>query len=286
MPDLDNLEPLHQQGLADYHCHCDYSIDAHGAIDEYCRAALSRGLVEVVFTTHYDATPTMTPDDAVIRVSERLVPATPENLKPYVDEVLAAAERYYPLGLSVKLGLEFGWYRGCDDVVGRLRNMYPFEYLLCGIHELDGKCFSCSGCYPKCFPDYTVEQVVERYVTQVEKAARSGLFHTIAHLDYLRKYGEPYYGERLNQLILEQSGRMFAALRESGTVLEVNTSALRRNSTDYYPRIVLVNAARKAGVDVRYLGSDAHAPEQVGFDFDTAAPLASISTQAWCEDTD
>jgi histidinol phosphatase-like PHP family hydrolase len=35
----------------------------------------------------------------------------------------------------------------------------------------------------------------------------------------------------------------------------------------------IINAARRAGVDVIHLGSDAHAPEQVGADFEEASML-------------
>jgi histidinol-phosphatase (PHP family) len=122
-------------------------------------------------------------------------------------------------------------------------------------------------------------------VDEIVAAASCGLFDCIAHLDYLRKYGEKFYGPRLNELLLDQLiQRAFPALRESGTAIEVNTSAIRRNFDDYFPRAAVVNAARRVGVEVRNLGSDAHAPHQVGSDFDAAAALVSPRFEAWCED--
>ncbi len=150
---------------------------------------------------------------------------------------------------------------------------------------MEGRCFSCDGCFPKCFPHYTVEQAVEKYVNEIAAVARTGLFDCIAHLDYLRKYGEKYYGTRINELLLDHLiQKAFPALKGSGTAMEVNTSAIRRGFDDYFPRAAVVNAARKAGVEVRFLGSDAHRPDQVGADFDAAASLVSPSFEAWCED--
>jgi histidinol-phosphatase (PHP family) len=122
-------------------------------------------------------------------------------------------------------------------------------------------------------------------VGEVETAARSGLFDCIAHLDYLRKYGEAYYGPQLNELLLKQLiEQAFPVLVATSTAIEVNTSAIRRGFSDNFPRAAVVNAARRAGVSVRFLGSDAHSPGQVGYDFDAAAPLVSAWSEAWCED--
>ncbi len=284
MPDFESIEPLYLGGLADYHCHCDYSIDAEGSIDEYCQAAIRRGLVELCFTTHYDSSPASHGSANYILVKGEKKPAVPENLAAYVDDIQRAARKFRPMGLTVRLGLEFGWYPHCEDKVAELRDRYDFDYMLCGLHELDSICFCCSCCYEKCLSRFTVEEAVDRYVKELTDAARSGLFDTIAHLDYIRKYGAAFYGPRLDELLLARSAGLFTALKESGTFLEVNTAGMRRGLKDYYPRVKLVNAARRAGVSVYYLGSDAHRPEDVGYDFDAAAPLAAITAVGHDED--
>jgi histidinol-phosphatase (PHP family) len=276
MPEQERPEPLFMGGLADYHCHCDYSSDAIGTIEDYCEAALSRGLAEICFATHFDANPSSDGSAEFIRVEGKKLPVSPDSLAPYVDHVRRAHEEFYPRGLSVKVGLEFGWYDGCEEVVLRLQERYGFDHMLCGIHEIDNICFCCQERYEKCLSRYTVEQAVERYIGEITTAVRSSLFDCIAHLDYVRRFGVAYYGHRLDELLLEHCQRsVFPALVETSTPLEVNTSTARRKIENYFPKIALVNAARRAGVDIRFLGSDAHAPGQVGFDFDAAAPLVS-----------
>jgi histidinol-phosphatase (PHP family) len=273
LPESNKIEPLGIHGLADYHCHCDYSSDARGTVDEYCEAALQRGLVEICFTTHYDANPNSEGKEEYILVAGKKAPVIPDSLEPYVNDVRKAHEKYYPMGLMVKAGVEFGWYPGCESEVGTIQNRFEFDYLLCGIHELENLCFCCRDTFKRCFDRYSVETMVDRYVTEVKAAANSGLFNTIAHLDYVRKYGLEYYGDSLDAVLRERLPETFPSLTVTGIALEVNTAGLRKGLDSYFPRMDILNAARRAGVEITYLGSDAHRPEQVGFDFDAAAAL-------------
>ncbi|MCD6250250.1 MAG: histidinol-phosphatase HisJ family protein [candidate division Zixibacteria bacterium] len=285
MPDLDMLGPLQTAGLADYHCHCDYSIDAVGSIDEYCQAALKKGLVEICFTTHWDTSPISGSNDNVIRIKGKLKPTIPDNLEPYVEDVRRANEKFFPLGLRVKLGLEYGWYPGCEETAIALKERYDFDHFLCGLHELDGLCFSCKECYPRCFAKYSVEELVEKYAEEIAAAASTGLFDCIAHLDYIRKYAHAHYGEELDRLLFERGlPQILEALLTSGTSLEINTGALRRGFSDYFPSMKIINAVKRAGVMIPFLGSDAHAPNEVGHDFDAAEIIASPWSEAWSQD--
>jgi len=178
MLDLSGIEPLHLAGLADYHCHCDYSIDAVGTIEEYCQAALKRGLAEICFTTHFDSNPNSQGDPDYIRIDGVDKPATVDNLAPYVEDTRKAHESHYPRGLSVKLGIEFGWFPGCEERVAEVRNHYDFDYFLCGIHEIDNICFCTHKRFEACFSQWSVEKLVDKYTSQVVEAASSGLFDT------------------------------------------------------------------------------------------------------------
>ncbi|HVP06983.1 MAG TPA: histidinol-phosphatase HisJ family protein, partial [Candidatus Acidoferrum sp.] len=220
MPDFGDLKRLHIDGLADYHCHTEYSIDATGTIDEYCEAALQRGLAEICLTTHYDSNPRADGAANYIRVNGTQKQATPENLAPYVEEVRKAWSTYYSLGLSIKLGLEFGWYPGCEEDVLRLKKMYDFDYLLCGVHELDDICFCCTKTYEQCFRRFPLEKMVELYYADATQAAKSGLFDTLAHLDYYKKFGERFYGPRVHEVHQPFLAPLFDALISTNTAIE------------------------------------------------------------------
>ena len=201
------------------------------------------------------------------------MPPTIDNLAPYVDDVYRAAEIYYLKGISVKLGIEIGWHNGCEEEVQKLCDRYQFDYILCGIHEIENICFCCRSTFKKCFGRFPMEKVIELYFKAVNDAAASELFDCIAHLGYYLKYGQMYYGEKIITAHKPYLDETLNNLKSTGTGLEINTAAIRHGLTDYYPTIEIINKAKKAGVDIIHLGSDAHKPEQVGYDFEMAASL-------------
>jgi histidinol-phosphatase (PHP family) len=277
-----HLTPLPIAGVSDYHCHCDYSVDAEGSIDEYCEAALQRGLAEICFTTHYDTNPKAASGDCYIRINGKNRSSKPDNLEPYVADVKNAHEKYYPLGLSVKLGIEIGWWDDCAESVEKLIARYAFDHVLCGVHEVDNLNI-CAPNFGQLFKNYPAAELVEKYFREVIQAARTGLFDAIAHLGYYVRFGLAHYGGQILTAHDSHLSELFAALKETNTALEINTSAIRHGLPEYYPRMAIINAAKKAGVEVSYLGSDAHKPEQIGLDFEAAVALVP-ATIVECED--
>ncbi len=271
MSDFQELEPIHFEGAMDYHVHCDYSIDAVGTIDEYCEAALKRNLAEICFTTHYDCNPVGDCQGNLISIKGEHKTTSIENLKPYVEDVRKAAEKYNLRGLSVKLGLEFGWFDNCQETAQKVKDAFAFDYFLCGIHEIENICFCCRSTYQKCFDRYSLEQMVEKYFQTAIKASDSGLFDTIAHLEYYIKYAKNYYKENLDNAYEPYLEELFKSLIATETTLEINTAGYRHGVNQYYPNIKIINRAKKAGVHVQFLGSDAHRPQDIGFDFEIAA---------------
>lgn len=274
------VRPLATPELADYHCHCDYSIDAEGTIESYCEAAIKRGLRELCFTTHYDTNPNTLGDANYINVGGKLVAATVANLAPYVDHVRRAAEQFRSQGLSVKVGIEFGYYPNGEEQAALVKEKYKLDYLLCGLHELDNICFCCKDEYAKCYSRYSLDRMLELYFQDMMGAAKSGVFDTIAHFDYYKKYGQPFYGEAVFSAHERFLPDVFQALRDSNTAIEINTAALRRGFPTHYPTPAILEAAGAAGVRVARLGSDAHKPEHVGWDFDNAFRLQSRALEA------
>lgn len=273
LPDNLDLQRLQIQGLCDYHVHCDYSIDATGTIDEYCEAALQRGLAEICFTTHFDTIPDSNQPVNIIRVNGEELPTSIDNLAPYVDEVQRASHQFYPLGLSVRLGLEFGWYRGCEETIMKLRERYPIEHLLCGFHELDGFCFASKREADQAFAKYAPEEFVAAYYKELTAAATTGLFDAIAHAAYYLRYGPAYYKKDMLDLHQKCIEPFFEGLVATNTALEINTSGIRHGHAYYYPTALIINQAKRMGVRVNFLGSDAHHPSQIGLDFEIASAM-------------
>lgn len=257
--------------LSDRHCHCDFSIDAVGSIAEYCAAAVQKGLRRLTLTTHYDEIPGSTAGVNFMARRGQRVPTSPELLQPYVDDIRRAQEQFAPQGLLVEAGLEFGWYRGCEERVAMLRERFGVVWILVGLHELDAISFASRRDHPACFARYSADGFLERYFEEIAAAAESGVFDAIAHLDYYRKYGSSYYGDALTEASRRPLQAALDVMASRQVAAEINTSGLRRRAGDWFPDRTLVEQMIERGVRIASLGSDAHRPEDVGDAFDSVS---------------
>jgi histidinol-phosphatase (PHP family) len=260
--------------MADYHIHPDFSIDAVGSVDEYCQAALDKGLAEICFTTHYDSNPSGAELERVMRIEGKIVPLSFDAVGKYVDTVRCAQDIYFPKGLAVSCGIEVGYYPGCEKHIENLFGKFAFDYKLAAVHEIDDICLCCQHRFESCLSRYSVDEMADKYFLQVENAVRSRLFDAIAHLDVYKKYGLRYYGDTVLTIHRGRIDPVFSAMVQTGIGIELNTSALRKGHREYYPSMEIINLARQAGVHISAIGSDAHRPDEVGFDFEGAAAVA------------
>ncbi|UCD93457.1 MAG: histidinol-phosphatase [Candidatus Zixiibacteriota bacterium] len=258
--------------LADYHVHPDFSFDATGSVDDYCRTAVEKRLAEICFTTHFDTNPVLPESSRSITVAGKAIHHSIENLQPYVDAVEKAREEFYPL--MVKCGIEVGYYPGCEKETSELFQKYRFDYRLGAVHEVDDFDLCREEYFLAMHSKVSLETLVDRYFALVGKAVESGLFDAIAHLDLYKRFGVKYYGREVSIIHREKLAPVFEAMVEHNIGMELNTSGLRKGAGEYYPSMDIVNMGRKAGVGITTIGSDAHRPEHLAYDFDTAALIA------------
>jgi histidinol-phosphatase (PHP family) len=112
-----------------------------------------------------------------------------------------------------------------------------------------------------------VEEVWSKYFKAMTQAAQSGLFDFLAHPDLVKKFGHrpkgdlrPYYRETLD------------AIEAAGIAMEVSTAGLRKEVMEIYPSKIFLEEAFRKGIPV-LISSDAHAPQEVGYEFDRAVSL-------------
>ena len=86
-------------------------------------------------------------------------------------------------------------------------------------------------------------EIVAPYFDEVLGAIRSGLFDTIGHLDFVKRYLIPHVTPADLAAAPELYEPLLEALVETGTALEVNTSGLRQA-----PRRDLSQRGRRAPV--------------------------------------
>ncbi len=248
------------QRKTDYHIHPDYSPDADGVkIIDYCHRALELNLEEICFTTHLEFGPPGS--------------AQPDWLENYIAEIREAQEEFRPQGLKIKAGIEVGYRRGYEKEIERIVKQYPFDYVLGAIHDLAGYSIASAKESPAYFAGRDIRAVRQEYFSLLEEAVKSGLFDAIAHLDIYCRYGIKYFGSQISTIhrgivepiLQEMSGRKMA--------LEINTSSMSKNLKDFHPSKEIIALAKKAGIKIFTVGSDAHRLNSLGRHIDAALAL-------------
>lgn len=228
----------------DAHVHTVLSHDSDVPLEAYAQAALERGIAEIAITDHVDFAPgTPAYRNTSFEESERIV--------------REAAERWGPRGVAIRFGVEITWdSRHEAEIVEHLAR-HPYDFVIGSVHVYPGSPYA-----PDAVAGWVagrrLPDIVEPYFTEVLAAARSGLFDTLGHLDFVKRFLHPHVTAAQLAEAPELYEPILRALVESGTALEVNTSGLRQPANETYPSAEVVARFRELGGERVTVGSDAH----------------------------
>jgi histidinol-phosphatase (PHP family) len=231
----------------DAHLHTIRSPDANAMLDAYCALAVERGIPELAITDHVDFDPTM--------------PAY--GFSSFADrerDVREAAERWADRGLAIRFGVEVTYERRLEhDIRGWLAR-HPHDYVIGSVHISEASPYKAANV--RAFvAGRSLGDIVAPYFDDVIGAARSGLFDTIGHLDFVKRYLVPHVMPADLARAPELYEPVLAALIETGTALEINASGLRQLPRETYPAAAIVARYRELGGQHVTIGSDAHRTE-------------------------
>jgi len=241
--------------MYDSHVHTPLCKHAQGEPAAYLAAAQERGLAGIVFTDHNPMPPWYDPDSRMAAAQ-----------LPLYHRLIEAVRADAPEGFYVGLGLEADFHPGTEAYVREQLGSHPYDYVIGSVHFI--------GAWPFDHPDFTAEyerrdrlEIYADYYALVYAAAESGLFDAVGHLDLPKKFGHLPPEETWD--LVEG---VLGAVRGAGIALDVNTAGWRKPVGEPYPAPAILKRARELGIPV-VLGSDAHAPEELGWRFPEAAAL-------------
>ncbi len=247
--------------MIDYHIHTIHSPDAEGEIIEYCARALSLGLREICFTNHAEMDPDR--DDNIFHSDGQHQPISHDQLRRHHEEIRRAAEIFAPKGLTVRSGIEIGFYPGMETRLSELTRSIEYDFWLGSIHCLNHACIDSSREYQPYFSRHSARQLIEEYYAAVLQLVQSRLFDALGHIDVYKKYGIGYYGADIDYLPRDLLTAVFDAVIQTGICLEINTAGLRRIQ-QFYPSTEIMKIARDRGVKRLTIGSDCHQVNDLG----------------------
>ena len=167
---------------------------------------------------------------------------------------------------DLRLGIEADFVPGREDRMANLLEGREWDYVVGSVHFLRDRSLDTE--------DYSVwgagespEKVWRRYFETVAESALSGLYDVIAHPDLVKVWGSraPRPDGDL-RYFYEPAVEAFA---EAGVAVELSTAGLRKPVGELYPALPYLEMVLDAGCPIA-LSSDAHRPEQIGFEYERA----------------
>jgi len=249
--------------VIDYHVHESHSRDAPTAtIQSIIEAAEAKGVEEVAFTSHL-----------ILEGPDMYLGVQMDELDGYFRQV---EEAQRDTAVRLRAGLEVDYFSSQERQIEAIIDEHPLDYVLGSTHYINGVDVGSRVEAKKFFMGRPLGEAADEYFAVWKKAVESGLFDSMAHPDYWRKFlhtarAEPATWDEYGEVVAEA----IDSLVSSDVGVEVNTSATRHGLGGFYPVRGFLEAAHGAGVRKVTLGSDTHVPEVLGYLIPEAAGLLS-----------
>ncbi len=242
----------------DYHVHTDFSEDSSMSLDEACRAAIERNVVEMAVTDHLDI-------DYPDRDFQFDL-----DYAAYSDAIDRAREKYNGR-LSIVKGLEIGLQPHVLDQCKAFLEEKDFQFVIASVHAVSGM-----DLYGKDFHrQKTKKAAYTEYLQELLSCIKEFTsFNVLGHVDLVRRYGSYKDNSMKHADFGDLLDLIFEELISTGKGLELNTSGFRYKLQSTMPDLNILKRYREMGGEILTIGSDAQSPHHLAEYFDFASDLA------------
>jgi len=238
--------------LIDYHTHTELCGHASGSTDDYILEAIRKNLKEIGFSDH-------APLPKGLREGITMLP---EETEHYI-ELINDRKQKYKDKIEVKIGFEID-FPITDALDRKYLNDVRLDYLIGSCHFLGDWAFD----HPdniKEFDKKDINKIYSEYYKIIRDLVQSGYFNIVGHFDLVKKFGHRAKADFTKTI----EDMAFAIAKKKNLAVELNTAGMRKPVAEIYPSIDIVDIFYRFNVPVT-LGSDAHKPEEVGYEFNEA----------------
>ncbi len=242
--------------LCDFHLHTDFSGDSQTPAAVQIEKAILLGMPRICITDHHDM-------DVVSSCDFSL------NLPAYFP-AMKQLQTQYREKIQIEIGIELGLQNHISGKLMEVSSQYPFDYIIGSCHFID----SLDPYYPEFFQGKTEKQAYRRFFeVTLSRVQNLNCFDSLGHLDYVVRYGpsknRDYHYSDYQDLI----DCILKVLIQKGKALECNTGGFHYGLDHPNPCEEILCRYRELGGELLTIGSDAHSPEYIGFDFERAREL-------------
>lgn len=243
----------------DFHLHSSFSSDSPTPMEEMIQKGIQLGLPAMCFTEHMDLD----------------FPENSENLTFQVDlpayrEKFCKMQEKYASRIPLYFGLELGLQPHLKEEIPAIAASYDFDFLIGSTHIAD----RLDPYSPKFYEGRSEYESYLRYFEVIlENLTTFSCFDTCGHIDYVVRYGpnkNQNYSYKKYQDVIDA---ILHLLIDKGIGLECNTAGFKYGLGHPHPTEEILVRYRELGGELLTLGSDAHKPEHLAYDFNHTGEL-------------
>lgn len=243
---------------ADYHLHSDFSSDSTAPMEDMIEKAIELGLTRICFTDHMDYDFPVTSGYTFVFDPEEYF------LK------LTRLKEQYEGKIKVLMGIELGLQPHLGEQFQKLADNYPFDFMIGSTHLVN----RLDPYLSEYWENRSKEEGVRAYFEEIIKNLKSNpCFLINGHLDYMIRYAPNTNKDFAYKDYAETIDTMLRSIIESGKGIEINTSGFKYGLSVPHPHTDILKRYKELGGELITIGSDAHKPEHLAFDFDRAENL-------------
>jgi histidinol-phosphatase (PHP family) len=259
--------------LTDYHVHLRPDDDetpperyfTSENAERYREVAEERGIAELGVSEH------------VHRFAQALEVWSHPWYRHWASDDLDAYCEFVREETDLRLGIEADFLPGREDRLTNLLDGRDWDYVVGSVHFLRDEAVDIQGDDARwsrisAWRSEEPERIWRRYFEALGEAARTGIFDILAHPDLVKVFGEA--GPRPDGDLRRFYDHAMEGIAESDVAIEVSTAGLRKPVGEIYPSRGFLEMCLEAGRPVA-LSSDAHRPEQLGFEYERAVEWLS-----------
>lgn len=241
--------------ICDCHMHTEFSGDSDTPVRSQIEQAIRLGMKEICITDHHDY------DCGFCKTDFNLdIPAYMEAMK--------AIRLEYADRIRVNLGIELGLQRHIRDYLNGFNSQYgdQLDFIIGSSHFADRLDPFDENFWEGRTEAEAFQRFLEVSLWRVEELWEC--FDSFGHLDYVVRYAphqnRDYSYSRFSDVI----DAILKELIRHEKGLECNTGGLKYGLGHPNPCEDVLIRYRELGGEILTVGSDAHAPQHVGFDFE------------------
>lgn len=246
----------------DTHMHTSFSTDSSTPPDVMVKEALHLGLDGICITDHLD-------------YDYPCEPGTPSTRQDgFSDDFLLDTASYFPSmkalqtqyadSFNILIGIELGLQPHLGSRYRSVLHDFAFDFVIGSSHVVHGQ----DPYYPQYYEGKTEEEAYIEYFSSIlENIDAFHDFDVYGHIDYVVRYGPNRNAAYSYAKYADILDAILQKLISLGKGIEVNTAGFKHGLGHPNPTEDIIKRYRELGGEIITVGSDAHKPEHIAYDF-------------------